>query len=232
MFKTKEAYTLEAGKMKRYKETSAFDKEYFFITEPYGDKGESVTGLSPDADTATKPYTSEVLPMGSKPLIFRNGFADLQKARGRLSNKLPSPVLFAATNLLVRDEIANKLWDLEPPIPNLAIQPAIYIDHNDKWYENYWFLTFTSRLDCWDRNNSDYDRDPLGLPGMYKYEIHTYSLNEKMLQDMPLSERRLFKMDATLDGFVVVHKSLADLFRVDDVVLVSVEGYPDEWTRS
>jgi hypothetical protein len=219
--------------MRRYKRTgSPLDKEYFFILPPYGEKAERTPNLSPDADTATKPYYAELLPIGGKPLIFYNGFADLQKERGTLRNSPPGPLLFATLDLVVREEIANKLWDLEPSIPNLAIQPAIYIDHKDKWYENYWFLTFMTSLDCWDRKNSDYNSDAFGLPGMYKYLIHSYSLNEKMLEEMPLSERRLFKMGAALRDFIVVHKSLADLFRVGDAVLVSVEGYPDEWTDS
>ena len=200
------------------------DKEYFFVLPSYS-KGESLPDLRPDADTATKPYMTEVLPVGGKPLIFRNGFADLQEARGTLRNGPPGPVLFHGVDLVVREEIANKLWDLEPLIPNLAIQPAIYIDHKDKWYENYWFLTFTTKLDCWDRNNSDYNHEPFGLPGIYRYSVYSYSLNEKMLQKMPLSERRLFEIGATQEGFVVVHKSLADLFRLDDVDLVLIEDY-------
>jgi hypothetical protein len=207
------------------KKNNAFDKEYFFILPPRDDRSERVPNLSSDADTAAKPYKTEVLPIGGKPLIFYNGYADIQRERGTLRNSPPGPILFHGVDLVVREEIANKLWDLEPPIPNLAIQPAIYIDHKDKWYENYWFLTFTTKFDCWDRENSDYNHEPFGLPGMYMYSVYGYSLNEEMLRSIPLSERRLFEIGATLEGFVVVHESLADLFRSDDVDLVRIDEF-------
>lgn len=44
------------------------DKEYFFVLPSYS-KGESLPDLRPDADTATKPYMTEVLPVGGKLLV-------------------------------------------------------------------------------------------------------------------------------------------------------------------
>jgi hypothetical protein len=90
----------------------------------------------------------------------------------------PPDILFDGSNVAVRNEIAEKLWNLE--IPNLAIQPAIYIDHKNKWYENHWFLTFTAEFDCWDRAKSFYDPDPVSTEPP-SYAIFTYSLNEQLL---------------------------------------------------
>jgi len=196
-----------------------FDKDYFFIRSP---SGEHFPELTPDMDTAEKPYATELLPIGGKPLIFYNGFLDFQKSKKITPIDPPPDVLFDGSDMVVCDRIADKLTDLE--IPNLAIQPAIFIDHKDNWHENYWFLTFVERFDCWDREHSAYDPEPLDLePPLY--EMYSYSFNERLLQKTPLSERRLFKLEGTTDGYVVAHKSIVNLFRVNGVRIMPITDY-------
>jgi hypothetical protein len=196
-----------------------FNQEYFFLL-PSGD--ESLPELTPDKDTSTKEYSYKVQAIGMKPLIFRNGLLDLQVERNIVPIDPPPEVMFDGSNLVVCNEIAEKLRDFE--IPKLAIQSAIYIDHNKKWHENYWFLTFTFKFDCWDRKNSTYAARPLDTEPP-SYEVYTYSLNERLLRDIHLPARRLFKMGGTTDGFVVAHESLADLFRVPGVDVVPIGDY-------
>jgi hypothetical protein len=198
---------------------SAFGKDYYFILSPDVD---GLPSLTPDEDTNEKPYTYKALPMGSKPLIFYSGGLDWQREHGVTPMDTPPDIIFAGSNLVVCNKISDKLWNLE--IPNLAIQPAIYIDHKKKWYENYWFLTFTAKFDCWDRAKSFYDPDPVSTEPP-SYEIVTYSLNEQLLKDTPLPDRLLFKMGGTTDGFIVVHQSIMELFQVKGVELVLVEEY-------
>jgi hypothetical protein len=196
---------------------SKFDKEYFFLQRTDDDR---FSILTPDEDTVAKGYTRKVQPMGQKPFIFYNGMLDLQQAWG-VEPADPSDVLFSGGgDVLLRKKLADKLWE-EYDIPNLAIQPAIYIDHKKKWHEDFWFLTFTNDFDCWDRDHSTYEPD-IGPPN---YELYTYSLNEKLLNDTPLAARLLFKMGGTTDGFLTVHESLADLFRVEGVDIVPITDY-------
>jgi hypothetical protein len=129
-----------------------FDKEYFFLQSPADVR---YPELSPDQDTVLKPYETEVLPFGQKPLIFTNGNLEMCLEAGQRPVDPPPDVLFHGDDLVVREYLAKKLEDME--IPNLAIQPAIFIDHKKKWHEDYWFLTFTKRFDCWDREKSRYN---------------------------------------------------------------------------
>jgi hypothetical protein len=194
---------------------SKFNEEYFFLHNVDDDR---VPILTPDQDTVAKRYNYKVQPMGQKPFIFYNGALEWQQERG-IEPKDPSDVLFDGSDIAVRKKLADKLWG-EYDIPNLAIQPAIYIDHKKKWHEDFWFLTFTELFDCWDREKSTYDEYESGSCGVY-----TYSLNEKLLNDTPLAARLLFKMGGTTDGFVTVHKSLVDLFRVKDVDIVPITDF-------
>ncbi|MBY0444376.1 MAG: hypothetical protein K2Q15_04100 [Burkholderiales bacterium] len=197
-----------------------FNEDYYFILEL---RNARMPTLSPDEDTAEKPYTTQALPLGEKPLIFENGRLDRQKARGITPLTPPPNILFNGSNVVVNDEIREKLLQLD--LTYLAIQPAIYIDHKDQWHENYWFLTFTDRFDCWDRKKSTYDPDPLDILGPPRYEIYTYSLNDDLLEKTPLKERLIFKMGGTTEGIIVVHKSLASLFKTSGAVLVPISDF-------
>jgi hypothetical protein len=205
------------GETKKGKIMNTFDSEYFFILASEDDR---VPFLGPDKDTQRKGYQRTVQPTGAKPFIFHN--SSYEEGDKILPIDPPPEILFSGSDLLVNDRIAEKLRDLD--IPNLAIQAAIFIDHKDVWHENYWFLTFPKRFDCWDRGNSTYDPDPV-RDETPKYEIYTYSLNEKLLRETPLKERLLFEMGGTTDGFVVVHKSIVDLFRVKWVDIVPITDY-------
>jgi len=210
-----------------------FDKNYFFIVAPDSAR---LPYLTPDEDTVAKQYDWEIMHPFSKPLIFYNGIYDFQKMKRIKPISPPPEVLFNGSDLLVIDRIADKLEELN--IPDLAIQPAIYKDHRNKWHENYWFLTFTTRFDCWDRKTSTFYPDPAGAEPTSRvvhtytidnlqplYDVYTYSFNESLLRETPLKQRLLFKMGGTAEGLVVAHKSIADLFRVKGVDIVPIADY-------
>jgi hypothetical protein len=194
-----------------------FDNEYFFISSPHDVR---FPELTPDQDTVLKPYEREALPFGQKPLIFTNGNLDQCLEMGERPVDPPPDVLFDGSDLVVRKHIANKLEDME--IPNLAIQPAIYKDHKKKWHEDYWFLTFTKRFDCWDRKLSKFDPDPMDINSTSMYSVYAYVLNEELLQKTPLRERLLFKMGGVLRSPVLAHQSIVGLFRMKGVDVISV----------
>ena len=202
---------------------SIFDKEYFFLQRTINSR---IPKLTPDWDTGNKQYQTEVMPFGSKPLIFHNMIWKQAVEDGKIISTPmdpPSDVLFEVNDLVVCENIARKLNDME--IPHLAIQPAIYIDHKDEWHEYYWFLTFIKRFDCWDREHSRYNPKSLELPDGTYYSVGTYSLNDKLLRETPLTHRRLFKMGAVIPGMVVAHQSIVDLFRVKGVDVVPIADY-------
>lgn len=196
------------------------DSQYYFILK---DRDERLPSLTPDQDTARKPYTIEQLPLHTKPLVFLNGAFDYQKSNQISPTDPPPDILFGGSNLLVKDALREKLLPME--FPHLAIQPAIYIDHKNNWHEDYWYMTFLQRLDCWDRNNSTYDPDPVDFDKEKLYEVYTYSLDDELLDKTPIESRKLFKMGGTLDGFVVAHFSVAKHFRLSGAVLVPIAEY-------
>lgn len=198
---------------------SKFNKEYYFILKQQDDR---IPGMTPDEDTAEREFRYTKMPIGSKPLVFHNGKLDRQLAKNIKPMDPPPDLLFCGSDVLVKDAAREALWHLE--IPNLAIQPSIYIDHKNVWHENYWYLTFLEVLDCWDRKASTYDPESLTLGGE-RYEVYTYSLDEDVLSRTPLTGRQLFKMGGTTNGMLVVHQSLVKYFRGSGADLISVAEY-------
>lgn len=177
--------------------------------------------LSADTETAALAYTSEALPLSSLPLKFNNGAANNKNKY--LFNEEPPEILFHGSDIAVKAETYKQLTLIE--IPNLVLQPAIYIDHNNVHHDSYWFLTFTNKLDCWDRNKSLYAPEPLTGFDDIRYEVISYHLDKATLDSIPLAERRLFKMGATTEGWLLVHSSIADFFHKPGVELVPVKDF-------
>lgn len=211
---------------------SKYDHDYYMIVLPRQDdlKTNVFPFLTPDETTAKLPYEYSVLPVGGKPLIFRNGAADYNAKYGRTTIKQPPEVLFAGAYPVVNGALREKLLPFQ--LPNVALQPAIYIDDWGTWHEDYWFMTFLSRLDCWDRNKSDYAQSnpPLNVGGMDFYQVYQFSLDEAVLDSTPLEDRLIFQMGGSLDPFIFAHLSVARLFaRAAGAQVISVPRFEDEY---
>ena len=195
--------------------------EYYFLLQPSDSRHPR---LSPDEDTANRSYLNKQVPLGSKPLIFHDGFLELKRQQKVKPLDTPPEVLFKTVYPIVKDNIREALLKLD--IAHLVINPAIYIDHKDEWHENLWLLGFTQEFDCWDREKSvvlggdPYEEDPMVL---------RYSLNNALLAKTPLRERLFFKMGGTDDGFMVAHVSVAKHFgNKSGVVVLPILDFGDK----
>lgn len=172
-------------------------------------------------------YDFERSPVGGPPFMFFNGIKEHNKKQKISSIKKVPKILFSGCDLLIPGSLREEILDMN--IPDLYMHPAVYVDDDDKWYEDYWYMTFEGRLDCWSRENSDYEKnDPIRLGGDELYQIYTYALDEKILNSMPEKNRLLFKMGGSLDPFIVCHESIVRIFKkygVPGVDFVGVEDY-------
>ena len=169
-------------------------------------------------DTGVRPYLSSRLPIGEKPLIFHNGYYETQRENRLRPMDPPPDILFSGSNIMVKSDVREALLPYE--IPNLSMYPAIYIDHRDVWHEGYWFLTFIEKFDCWDRKHSKYREELDPLDDDDGYYVRRYSLNDELLENTPLEQRRLFLMGKTMLPLVTVHRSIASLFERSGADLV------------
>lgn len=186
----------------------SFDEEYYIARRP-ADEGQLY--LKPDAKTFNRRYGYTKLTQGEAPLFFENAFKDKDKKSGK--KRSLTNVLIDSPNLLVDNEARDKLKFLE--IDGLQIYPAVYIDDDIKWHENYWFLNFYKELDCWDRklsvveiDDDDDDDDDIDLDA----EIIKYRLNSDILSQIPKEHRLMFKMGGATKAYIFVHQDVVDIF--------------------
>ena len=166
--------------------------------------------LTPDTNTEDRTFRYMAQPAGSAPLVFYNGCRDYARKHGIPSVAVPPEVLFSGSNLVVKTGIRDAVLPLE--IPHLHMHPTIYIHDDGAWHEDYWYMTFTRFLDCWDRRLSDYKDCPIEVGGTKLYSVYSYRLDAAVLEGMPLKDSLLFKMGGTQDGFIVCHESIAGIF--------------------
>ena len=197
-----------------------YNQQYFFMMEPR--QREDTPSLTPDDNTANRRYDHEQEDKGSPPLVFFNGAKDFQKTNG-VTAAQPGNVLFDGSSIIVTTDIRRELLKLT--IPGLYTHPAIYIHDDGEWHENYWYLTFETLFDCWDREGSTYDPEPGGFGDFIYYEIYNFSLNSELLDKTPLDQRLLFKMGNASDAFITCHKSIKHLFEGEGVELVAISDW-------
>jgi hypothetical protein len=190
-----------------------YDQEYYFIRSASND---SHPTLTPDKNTEDRRFRFEAQPFGSPPLVFFNGAMEYQKKLHISVIENPPEILFDGADMLVPNRIRKELLALD--IQNLYMHPAVYIHDDGKWFEHYWYLTFTDRFDCWDRNTSTYDQEepPIRLGGFELHQVYTYSFNKELLDKTPLEQRLLFNIGGALDAFTVCHENILSLFNAGD----------------
>lgn len=183
-----------------------YNDEYYFVLK--NTINPALPELMPDGDTSGRGFRYQPPAPGAPPLRFSNGFKeDFKKAR--IQDQV-ADILFDGANFMVTRSLRDALlqWD----IAHLVMHTAIYIDDAGNWHEGYWYLGFTTPLDCWDREHSDFEDDPVLIGQSVRYAIYRYALNNALLEQVPLSERLLFEMGGTTDGRIVCHESLVPLF--------------------
>ncbi|WP_426212689.1 hypothetical protein [Massilia sp. TWP1-3-3] len=181
-------------------------QQYYILREA---KQDNIPFLGPDENTVERDFSFEQQPVGSPPLIFTNSLRDRFAANG--VKEFIGPVLFHGNNLVVKTSIRDALLDLQ--VPDMFMHPAIYIDDRDKWHEDYWYCTFTSLFDCWDRTLSEASTNYTGTGDAKRFGVYEYVLDAEVLDRTPLEKRLLFKMGGTIDAYVFCHESIAGLFR-------------------
>ena len=200
------------------------DNEYFIICQPREDhkRSDLLPILGPDEDTVDIPYQSEPLPLGHKPLVFTNAAKPMRDRRGSTTTRKLPEILFDGFNPIVRGDVREKLLNLN--IPNLALQPSIYIDDWGQWHEDLWYLAFLEDFDHWDRKKSDVG-GKVWVADEYLYDVYRVSFDDNVMQQIPLQDRLLFQINA-VSSFVIAHRSIASIFQKHGSLVVSLADYP------
>jgi hypothetical protein len=188
---------------------SDLEDEYYFIAK--APERPELPFLKPDEATVNLNFNFEAAPLGQAPFKFTNAWGDKRRQLG--VRTIVPPVMFCGNDLVIEDKLRLRLVH-HGDIPDLHIYPSVYVDDTGRQHENYWFLTFADRFDCWDRDRSEYDRDepPVLLGGLEYHQVYKYKFNADVMKERPLEQRLLFKLGGTLDAYIVAHSSILTKF--------------------
>lgn len=200
-----------------------FDKEYYFLRHG-NDQG--TPSPSPFHETDEREYWKTPMAPDSPPLAFYNSGKRYNRKRGIKPMPVPPEVMFERDNLIVRGHLRDAL--LERKVAGIFTHPAWYVHDDKTLHDDYHYIGFHRRFDCWDRDLSEHsgqdeDADPTDL----EPNVWTFRLDAQLLARTPLNERLLFVMGGCFLPQVVCHESLLPLFLNDGSSGVSASRIDD-----
>ena len=186
---------------------SKYNDDYYIAIESYCERFISVKAQKQSA--GRRFLSTKLLP--GEPLFFENSNKAEDIADG-VKNML-SDVFFSST-LIVEKKLREEFKQLKTH--GMQLYPAIFVDDEDNWHENYWCMNFYQFIDCIDREKTVFDDDTLEDlaedPSCNYLTVDRYSLSEAVLDEIPEDKRLFFKTGVDFDAKIFVHKKAVDVF--------------------
>lgn len=187
------------------------NSDYFILGNIPGDD-EPFIGATPRSENRN--FRLNKLPPFGEPLFFENKY---RKEFLVEDIKYPmSDVFIESLGFLCIEGVKDYLSNFN--IKGFQLYPAVFIDDQSNWHEDYWYAGFYNTLDCWDRKQSsliefpdefdDENDDEDDLPTVEKFV-----LDENVLNKIPEEERLLFVMGGCFNPMIFVHKRIVRYFQ-------------------
>jgi hypothetical protein len=182
----------------------SYEHDYFVLKKVDEDK---FPNLVPLKESASLRFNRK-LPEPGQSLEFHNKWREDNKQAG-IKEEIGS-ILFNGFDVLVNDDIHTAL-KIES-FYNVGFYPSTYIKDDGERLDHYYFLTVVNKIDAWCRTKSIYDADNVAIGN--KYYINKIVLDEAVLNNIPLEQRLLFKLDASMLNVTLIHKTLLEKIQV------------------
>lgn len=180
---------------------SKYNEEYYLAIKSYCER---YMGVKPLRKTNDRRYSYKKLLPG-EPLFFENFNKEEDIADG-VKNVMND--VYIDVTLIIENTLREKFKDLNTY--GMQLYPAIFIDDEDEWHENYWCMNFYEFIDCIDKEKSTFSDSTIRRlaknPEHKRLSVERYSLSEKVLDKIPEQERMFFKARGDSDARVFVHE--------------------------
>jgi len=182
-----------------------YDNEYYIFFPTFLP---SEVRIRPHIKNKNVVFDGIELPIGGAPLFFEQGFKEKDARTGQ--KRQMTDIMSGSGSFIVTKNIRTEF--IKYDLTGMAMYPAVMIDNDDKWNENYWFMNIWRDLDCWSRNNSVYDE-------LSEDEdeddtvIDVYHLDENVLDIIPLENRLIFRMANETMGYIFFHRKVVDFLK-------------------
>jgi len=186
-----------------------YDQQYYITMPP---AGEDYLGLSPDEKTFNRDYDITPSLVGSSPFFFINKRSDRDKRTG--FSRALTDIVLDSVDLIISDKVKESLKEFD--LSYIQFHPAVYIDDDDVWHENYWHLMFYNETRCLSRKGTKKHQVEDDIPDTknndYYLSVDKFSIDERVFDTIPEEQRLLFKFYGTSIGYVNIHEKIMNIF--------------------
>lgn len=181
-----------------------FDKEYFIAFS----QSDDYPIIKPSSEYEETFMYSEEPKQPFRPLRFETLRQEENRESGILDEM--GDIHQSGVQVVVSEKLIKKIFPLRTR--GLNIIPALIIDNQDKWHEDYSYLHFYNNLDCLDLNKSDFEVRKWGAEE-HKFDriVNKFRLDNSVLESIPENERQLFAIgSSSAIREVFFHKNLVN----------------------
>ncbi|MGF1724783.1 imm11 family protein [Photobacterium nomapromontoriensis] len=173
-----------------------YEEQYYRVFEvPFR---ETYLHLKASLDTGRRRYSFTKLDFGDGPIFFIN--AD----KGEMPF-IVSDFILHGFFPVVSKKIADKLMSLN--INNFQLFPAVLIDDDEQWHEEFFFFNAYENLDCIDFKRSeilDYSPDDS------RHEVIQYKFKNEVLDSIQLENRLIIRPEKVAGGGLLIHEKIVN----------------------
>jgi len=185
-----------------------YNEQYYIL---FGDTSNGASHLRPSSNTVDRSYTYVKLNLSGGPTFFYNSFAEEDKKAGIKHPILD--VMDADGWFLFSNRLYQQMATFE--INGMQLFPAVFIDDNKKYHENYFLTNFYEELDCLDVDKSNI-RSKRERRNRITYNVKELFLSNEILDKIPEEQRLMFRIDKVGDGHILVHQKIKDIIEQEN----------------
>jgi len=185
-----------------------YNEQYYIL---FGDTSNGASHLRPLQKTADRSFTYKQLNLSGGPAFFENAFSE-EDIKAGIKHPILD-VMDAAGWFLFSNRLYQQMATFD--IQGMQLFPAVFINDDKKYHEDYFLTNFYEKLDCLDVDKSIIVRKR-ERRNKITYNVDTISLSNKVLDAIPEEQRLMFRIDKITDGFVIVHQKIKDIIEQEN----------------
>ncbi|PTY38260.1 hypothetical protein BGP77_17630 [Saccharospirillum sp. MSK14-1] len=181
---------------------SKYNDQYYIVFNRYN---KDTLYLTTHARTGRRDGVGSERLVGNKPYFLCNAYREKDTQEG-IRRPVQQAHLYDTYPVVVNDVRESIRW-----VENDQLQfyPAVIIDDDDKWLENYWIMNVHAAIDCLDLEACDIDDEE---DDELCNSIDRYSFDDAKLDAIPEPQRWVIKVKGGDVDYVFFHEKVVEQF--------------------
>ncbi|BCV33761.1 MULTISPECIES: imm11 family protein [Shewanella] len=171
-----------------------YEEQYYILKRV--EFREIFLSLRATENTGARNHTYEKLDYGDGPVLFENGY------KGEIPFHLTNAQMDSIYPV-VSEDVASAVKGY--PTEGFQLFPAVIIDDDDHWHEDFYFFNFYRDIDCVDFQKSTVRNYS---PTKKNNTVLQYKLDASVLDAIPEENRLMIKLAGVTGGALLFHEKI------------------------